>query len=502
MSEETIERAHEVVDAPSPDRAVTTLDPLQKIEAGLAQLREEAKPIDHTKIATVPAVDKAARAFRLRCVTLRTSIDGAYDTVNRPLLDMQRSARALRDKLKADVLALEAPVDEAIKASEAAAEERRRQKAEAERLRLVAIRRRIADISEVAHRAVGRPASDIEEAIRTVTAIDDWEQFGELRYEAETTQAAALTSLRDLLTRTQAHEAEVARLAAERAELERQRAEREDAERAVRERALADQRAIDEVHKWADELEQCSSAAISAAIVTTAGEHERIAGTSERVAEAIVRARRRANAYLGAAQQREKLARDAAAQEQRRAEEQAELQRQREQQEQNAREQQARLEAERQAEEQRQREARQREAAERAELHLRAGLLRAFQEAIDRVGMAAAAACRARFAPAGDDVLSTEIDDCIAALNALQHEPPTPPAETHGATSGTEPASGGTNAAAAETAPPSIEQQLIDCRSALREACNLVVKLSARRADREGIAARVEQLRELGGLRS
>jgi hypothetical protein len=108
---DTIETADQVVDGPSKRTAVSPLSPLEKVKAGLIQLATESKNFD----LSTSAGEKAARVFRAKCVSLRTALDDAYETVNRPLLQTQRDARALRDDVKAQVQALEAPVDKAIK---------------------------------------------------------------------------------------------------------------------------------------------------------------------------------------------------------------------------------------------------------------------------------------------------------------------------------------------------------------------------------------------------
>lgn len=232
MTAGTVETAHEVVDALSNGTSISPLDPLKRIDAGLAVLKAEAKPFD---VATTEG-NRAARAFRLKCVSLRTSVDDAYEFVNRPLLIYQRDARALRDKIKSGVLELEQPVDQAIKADEAKKEAERQAKLDAERARVDRLGERIDEIKGVAARAVGKPAAEVLAKIQLLTGMAIGPSFQEFQQAAERARDVALATLRELHTAVVAQEAEAARIVQERAELERRQAEQAEAERIERER--------------------------------------------------------------------------------------------------------------------------------------------------------------------------------------------------------------------------------------------------------------------------
>jgi hypothetical protein len=233
------ETASEVVDAPAKGAALAPLEPMRKIEAGLAALREEARPFD----LTTAAGDKAARAFRARCVSLRTAIDDAYESVNRPLLTLQRDARTLREEIKAGVRILEEPVDRAIKEVEAAREVERIRKAEAEANRIAALNARIDEIKAIAARAVGKPSAEIEQKIQLVVGMTIDDRFQELKAAAEQAQAATLATLRELYAAALVQEDDARRLAEERAALEIRQAAQAEADRLERERIAAEQRA-------------------------------------------------------------------------------------------------------------------------------------------------------------------------------------------------------------------------------------------------------------------
>jgi colicin import membrane protein len=224
---DTVETASEVVDAKAKG-AVTPLDPLKKIEAGLAVLKGEQQNFD----LTTAAGEKAARVYRAKCVSLRTAIDEAYDTVNRPLLTIQRDARALRDEVKDGVKKLEDPVDKAIKEVEAARELERIRKAELEAARIAGLHERIDAIKAIAARAVGKPSAEIEQKIQLVVGMTIDDKFQELKPAAEQAQAATLATLRELLAAALVQEDDA-----------RRQAEQAERERAERERVAAEQRA-------------------------------------------------------------------------------------------------------------------------------------------------------------------------------------------------------------------------------------------------------------------
>lgn len=303
MNTETIERASEVV-GPAGTREVATQNPLLRIKAGIDALAVEAKAIDlsATALATV-AGDKAVRAFRLKCVRLRTGADEAYETVNRPLLTQQREARSLLADIKAAIAAIEDPADMAIKASEAAAEQKRLAKIEAERQRVVALRERIDSIAAVARRAVGKSAADIESKIKLLVGVPIGDDFAELKTEAERVHAETLASLREMHAAVAAQEAESARLAAERAELERQRAEQEAqaaaARQAAEQKAAAERAEADRVAREAREAEERRLAAERAEL--------------QRQQEEAAAARRAEEEAAAAKRRREQQAADAAA---------------------------------------------------------------------------------------------------------------------------------------------------------------------------------------------
>lgn len=329
----------DVLDAPGGSTEVSILDPIQRIQAGLIELKAQAGPFD---ISTTAGM-KAARQFRALCVKARTALDAAYEKVNRPLLDTQRAARDLKKAITEEILQLETPVDEAITADEQRRERERAERQAAEEQRIAAIQRRMAAFSSYSVRAMGEPSGVIEDLIRELVAREPDATFQEFQARAAEAHAAVLQSLRDLLPKVLAQEAEAARLAEERARLEAERRADEE-RRAEQARQEAEERA---------ERERQEAAARQAEADRQRAERER--------QEAELR-RQREEQEAALAEQRRQQEAAAEAERQRLASERAELERQRQEQEaaeqRRREEEEARARAEREAAEQREREAR------------------------------------------------------------------------------------------------------------------------------------------------
>jgi hypothetical protein len=242
------ETADEVVAAASEARAVSVLGPLQQIEAGLVALAAESEAIPWEAAGG----EKQARAYRAKCVDLRVSVDDAYESVNRPMLETQRAARALRDTLKSRVLALEAPVDAAIKAIEAAKERAREERARKEAERISEIRRRIVDAFVAPLQAVGDSSAEVAAAIAAIEAEPLDDRYADLKIEAATAKVQAIERLTSLAKKA----ADMDRMRAEIAAREAALAETETKAKAER----AEQRRADEAERAARKAEQDAAA--------------------------------------------------------------------------------------------------------------------------------------------------------------------------------------------------------------------------------------------------
>ena len=218
-AEKLVDVATEVVDRAE----ITGGKPLVKYsatEAGLAALRTDlaGKTYD---LKTVKGNDEA-RADRLRCVTLRTTLEKRRKAFKEPALEYGKLIDAEAKRITAEIVALETPIDEAIKADEArrAAEKAERERIEAERV--AKHQQAIATIRGYVQ-AANAPGMTAAKLTRGMVALQEMvfgEAFEEFADQAAAARDETLAALQVL------HDAAVAR-EAEAAERERQRIENE-----------------------------------------------------------------------------------------------------------------------------------------------------------------------------------------------------------------------------------------------------------------------------------
>lgn len=190
-----------------------------------------ARSTDIVEVKNVAGRDQchgAAMALR----TARTSIRKVGKDARDDATKFSKAVIAEEDRLVALIepeetrlLGLRDGWDEAEDAEKAA-------KVAAEKARVDGIRKLIDEIKTCPAECVGRSAAEIQGAIDTMVAHEiTLEEFMELSGEAQMAKVAALAKLGDVLTAQQAHEAEQARIAEDRAQLERERAEAAERER-------------------------------------------------------------------------------------------------------------------------------------------------------------------------------------------------------------------------------------------------------------------------------
>ena len=218
------------------------------VETGLSELRNELAGVQFD--VTTTAGDKAARAARSRCVSIRTSADAAYEGWNKPMLAKQREMRAILSKIKDAVKEVEEPIDAQIKAEEARRAAIKAAKEEADRARQQAIQDRITALSQFPMRALGQDAAGVAAILATVAELPITTEFYEHRTgEAMQLHAEVAAKLEQMHAAALAQEQEAARIAAERAALAKEQAAlkaAQEAEAARQEAARAEQRRQEE----------------------------------------------------------------------------------------------------------------------------------------------------------------------------------------------------------------------------------------------------------------
>jgi len=209
-------------------------------EAKLAELRQQYA----TTVWVVDTPDrmKLARAARAEIRKWRTDLESERKRIKQPALDRCREIDSEAKRITEELLKLETPVDESIRAEESRKEAERQAKAQAENARIEKARAEIEAIREPARRLIG--ASSVEIAAEwTDLNNEDVARTDEFDAAAKAAKVETLDALHCLVGKALAQEAEQARLAAERAELAKLRAEQEDRERIEKQKAAEDAKA-------------------------------------------------------------------------------------------------------------------------------------------------------------------------------------------------------------------------------------------------------------------
>lgn len=214
------------------DRPLAALVEYSPTAAALAELRQRFEGVAFD--LTTTKGDKEARAARMELVKLRTGLEAKRKELKQPALERSRLIDSEAKRITEEILQLEQPIDEQIKAAEAAKEIERKAKAEAEAARIARHQARIAEISAAATGHGKAGSATLAEAIRQVEALEITEAvYEEWVTPAQMAKENTLRVLHDLLDAALYREEEARQLAATRAELNRQREQQEAAARAI-----------------------------------------------------------------------------------------------------------------------------------------------------------------------------------------------------------------------------------------------------------------------------
>jgi len=229
-----------------------------KTEAALAELNQRHAGVVY-EVATTSGM-ALAKAARAEVRGYRTSLEATRKEIKAPALERCKMIDDEAKRITAELLKLEEPIDEQIKAEEKRKEAIKEAEAEKERERVTYIRDLITLITGLPSALAGKPSADIVDAINNLAAseitLDEYQEFSG---EAMQAKAAALNALAELHAAAVAQEEEQERIAAERAELERLRAEAAERERIAQEEWLKQEaaaRAEREAHEAAMRAER------------------------------------------------------------------------------------------------------------------------------------------------------------------------------------------------------------------------------------------------------
>jgi len=191
--------------------------------AALAELRARLSGVAYD-VTTGKGMD-VARRDRAEVRDLRVALEKKRVELKAPALERSRLIDAEAKRITADLLELETPIDEQIKAEEQRKEREKQDRINAEFGRVQAIHEAIAEIGLEATIASGKPSTHIRGAQHNIRTQElDPLVFQELMPQAIAARDAAVAKLEIALAAALHNEAEAERMAAERRELEQLRA--------------------------------------------------------------------------------------------------------------------------------------------------------------------------------------------------------------------------------------------------------------------------------------
>lgn len=215
---------------------VSPIEEYRPTEAALVELRQRHAGVVYP-VTTTKGMDAAKKA-RAELRDLRVALEKTRKVIKEPALRRSREIDSEAKRITEALSSLEDPIDAQIKAEEQRKEDERRAREQAEQQRVAGIRARIAAFGDEAGRCVGQPSVVIRTKLERLQGAELTEAlFAELLPEAKEAHAVAVAAVSEHLERQIQHEAEQAKIAAERAELEKLREEA-----AARDRAEAERR--------------------------------------------------------------------------------------------------------------------------------------------------------------------------------------------------------------------------------------------------------------------
>lgn len=195
--------------------------------AALAVLREKYCTV--FAVTTTKGMDEAKKA-RAEVKGYRVALEKVRKEIKAPALERSRLIDEEAKRITAELLAIEEPIDQQIKAEEQRKEEEKAAKARAEAARLAAIAARISALRNLVSPVANQPATTIETELEKVQKLELSEtEYQEFMPDAIEALNEARKDLQAALNARLLYEAEQARIKAEQeAEAARIKAEREE----------------------------------------------------------------------------------------------------------------------------------------------------------------------------------------------------------------------------------------------------------------------------------
>lgn len=224
--------------------------------AGLAELQSRMQKVTYDVTNSLGMA--SARKDRAELVKLRTTLEAKRKELKAPALERSRLIDEEAAKIKAEILALEVPIDQQIKAEEDRKEAEKQRKLEENAKRISKIMEAIEKLRSAPERTMNKTAAEVNAGIEFLKNMDLTEEaFGEFLQMAQETVLSTLGQLHVILVDKVREEEEAARIEAERiAQLEAERIAREEEDKriAIEREALRKQQ--EEFAKQQEEFEK------------------------------------------------------------------------------------------------------------------------------------------------------------------------------------------------------------------------------------------------------
>jgi hypothetical protein len=202
---------------------------MNRVESGLHALREKYAGVVY-EVTTTIGMD-AAKAARLAIREPRYEVERVRKAAKAPILALGKKLDMEAARITAELEQIEAPIDAQIKGEEARKEAEKQARIAAEQKRVADLQERVADLRGNPMLSAASGSALIAQHIADLESVPVDASFEEFEQQARDAKDAGLKRLADLHAAALAHEAEQARLKAEREELAKLRAEQAERER-------------------------------------------------------------------------------------------------------------------------------------------------------------------------------------------------------------------------------------------------------------------------------
>lgn len=199
-------------------KAITDIN---AVSLGIADLQAQYGGVVY-EVVTVAGMDEA-KAARLAVRTPRYEVERIRKAAKAPILALGKKLDAEAARIEGELLKIEGPIDQQIKAEEARKEAERQAKIDAELKRVADLQERIRELNGCQSLTPTSGSALIKEHLDDLEAIVIDGTFQEFQHQAEMTRSAGIGRLMGLHALACNHEAEQERLQAEREELARLR---------------------------------------------------------------------------------------------------------------------------------------------------------------------------------------------------------------------------------------------------------------------------------------